>query len=70
MIKNFGILDGGSQGTEIHLMLADEFADWLARAKSAQQTWVTRYGMALQLPIICPMVSGGSQPPTAKYPLV
>jgi leucyl aminopeptidase len=44
MIENFGLLDGAVQGTEIHLMSADEFTNWLAKASNAQQTWVTAQG--------------------------
>ena len=41
MIENFGLLDGAVQGTEIYLMSADEFTNWLAKASNAQKAWVT-----------------------------
>ena len=37
MIENFGLLDGAVQGTEIYLMSADEFTNWLAKASNAQK---------------------------------
>ena len=44
MIENFGLLDGALQGTEIYLMSADEFTNWLAKASNAQKAWVTAQG--------------------------
>ena len=44
MIENFGLLDGAVQVTEIYLMSADEFTNWLAKASNAQQAWVTAQG--------------------------
>ena len=46
MIENFGLLDGAVQGTEIYLMSADEFTNWLAKASNAQQAWVTAQGFS------------------------
>lgn len=43
---NFGLFDDTTQGTEIHLMSADEFTGWLAKASNAQQAWVTAQGFA------------------------
>ena len=44
MIENFGLLDGTVHGNEIHLMSAEEFTNWLAKASNAQQAWVTAQG--------------------------
>ena len=44
MIENFGLLDDGSLGIAIHLMLADEFTSWLAKARSSDQAWVAANG--------------------------
>ena len=44
MIENFGLLDGAVKGTEIYLMSADEFTNWLAKASNAQKAWVTAQG--------------------------
>ena len=44
MIENFGLLAGAVQGTEIYLMSADEFTNWLAKASNAQKAWVTAQG--------------------------
>ena len=46
MIENFGLLDGAVQGTEIYLMSADEFTNWLATASNAQKAWVTAQGFS------------------------
>ena len=35
MIENFGLKSAGSAGTEIHLMTADDFAIWQAKASDA-----------------------------------
>ena len=44
MIENFGLLDEGSQGTEIHLMTAKKYTNWLTKASSAQQSWAAAQG--------------------------
>ena len=44
MNENFGLLDSAVQGTEIYLMSADEFANWLSKASNVQQAWVTAQG--------------------------
>ena len=41
MIENFGLKDTGSAGTKIHLMTADDFATWQAKASDAHQGWIT-----------------------------
>ena len=40
MIENFGLKDTGSAGTKIHLMTADDFATWQAKASDAHQGWI------------------------------
>ena len=46
MIENFGLKPAGSNGTELHLMSADDFAQWLAKASDAQQAWVAAQGFS------------------------
>jgi len=41
MIENFGLKSAGSDGTEIHLMTADDFAIWQAKASDAHQGWIS-----------------------------
>ena len=41
MIENFGLRSAGSAGTEIHLMTADDFAIWQAKAGDAHQGWIS-----------------------------
>ena len=41
MIENFGLLSNTVQGTEIYLMSADEFTNWLTKTSKVQQAWVT-----------------------------
>ena len=40
MIENFGLKSAGSAGIEIHLMTADDFAIWQAKASDAHQGWI------------------------------
>ncbi len=44
MIENFGLLDDTVKSTEIYLMLAGDYANWMAKASNAQQAWVTAQG--------------------------
>ena len=46
MIENFGLLDSAVRVTEIHLMSANEFTTWRAKATNAQQAWITAQGFA------------------------
>ena len=42
--KNFGLLDGAVQSTDIYLMLKDEFTNWLAKTNNTRKAWVTAQG--------------------------